>query len=107
MLEYLVHLDPADPPTDLVLAKATIPDTVSRIVYPLADLPDDWRSYPAPPSLAKIGTDFVNEGRAAILIVPSVLAAPEVNLLLNPNHPDFSLISRPTIEPFSYNDRLI
>ncbi|WP_213807891.1 RES domain-containing protein [Granulicella sp. dw_53] len=107
MLEYLAHLDPRDPPSDLVLAKATIPDTVSRIVYPLADLPSNWRSYPAPPSLAEVGTDFVSEGRAAILIVPSVLASPEVNLLLNPNHPDFSLISRPTIEPFSYNDRLI
>lgn len=107
MLEYLAHLDPRNPPTDLVLAKATVPDTVSRVVYPLEDLPADWRSYPSPPSLAEIGSQFVSEGRAAILIVPSVLASPEVNLLLNPDHPDFPLISRPIIERFSYNERLI
>jgi RES domain-containing protein len=107
MLEYLAHLDSKNPPTDLVLAKATIPKTVSRIVYPHTDLPPDWRVHPAPPSLAAIGSDFIRESKAAILVVPSALAWPEVNWLINPDHPDFHLISRPAVEPFSYDHRLI
>lgn len=106
MIEYLAHLDPDRPPTDLVLAQAEIPDDVSRIRYKVGDLPSDWRNYPPPETLASLGSDFVREGQAAIMIVPSALATVENNWLLNPAHPDFRRIKVLGTQPFQYDLRL-
>jgi RES domain-containing protein len=107
MIEYLAHLDPDRPPADLRLAQAEIPDDVSRIRYKAEDLPSDWRRYPAPEQLASLGSEFVAEGKSAILMVPSVLATVEYNWLLNPAHPDFHRIKVLPAEPFHYDTRLV
>ena len=49
LLEYFVHLDKDDPPTDLVLAIADVPNEVKREKIEIADLPPNWRE-PAAPS---------------------------------------------------------
>jgi RES domain-containing protein len=74
MLEYFVHLDPGDPPKDLVVVTAEIPDGISRVRLAARELPANWRQTPAPPALARFGDDFVRRRSAAILIAPSVLA---------------------------------
>jgi RES domain-containing protein len=107
MVEYLAHLDPDRPPTDLVLAKAEIPDDVSRLSCTADELPPDWRRYPAPEVLADLGSDFVKDEKAAIMIVPSVLATVENNWLFNPAHPDFRRIKVLDTEPFQYDPRLL
>jgi RES domain-containing protein len=107
MVEYLAHLDPDRPPTDLVLAKAEIPDDVSRVSWTADELPPDWRRYPAPEVLADLGSDFVKDEKAAIMIVPSVLATVENNWLFNPAHPDFRRIKVLDKEPFQYDPRLL
>jgi RES domain-containing protein len=68
-------------------------------------LPAGWRQSPAPPDLARFGDSFVEDGRTAILIVPSALAPAESNLLLNPPHKDFSKIRVASIEAFQYDSR--
>jgi RES domain-containing protein len=105
MIEYLIHIDVDHPPKDLVLASAEIPEGVSRDFVPLALLPKDWRRTPAPPVLSAIGERFVQEGRAAILIVPSVLAPMESNWLINPKHPDFAKIKVRKAKLFYYDPR--
>ncbi len=107
MIEYLVHIDPDRPPKDLMLAKAEIPDEVSRTQYRVEDLPQGWRTYPAPAFLADLGANFVKKAEAAVLIVPSALATTENNWLLNPAHPDFRLIKTLEAEPFQYDPRLL
>jgi RES domain-containing protein len=106
MLEYFVHLDRDNPPTDLVLARAIVPDRLSRIQVAVDDLPLDWHSSPAPSVLAAIGDDFVAGRKAAILIVPSALAPPENNWLLNPYHPEFAKIEVQPVEAFEHDERL-
>jgi RES domain-containing protein len=106
MLEYFVHLDRDNPPTDLVLAKAMVPERMSRIQIKVADLPSDWRDSPPPSVLTTIGDDFVAKRKSAILIVPSALAPSENNWLLNPLHPDFAKIEVQPVEPFEYDERL-
>ena len=106
LLEYFVHLDQDDSPTDLVLAMAQIPDDVTRSGIKISDLPQNWRDPVAPPELAQIGDEFVKTGKACILSVPSVLATTEVNWLLNPAHPDFSRIVIEEPEPVSYDSRM-
>jgi RES domain-containing protein len=106
MLEYFVHLDADDPPDDLVLATADIPDDLSREQIGLSDLPANWRETPAPPELARLGDDFVARADHCLLIVPSVLAKMEKNWLLNPGHPDFLKVVIGDSEPLSYDARM-
>jgi RES domain-containing protein len=92
MIEYFVHIDPGDPPKDLVVVTADIPDGVSRTRISAKQLPANWRRTPAPPGLAAVGNNFVSAGRAAILVVPSALAPEEANWLIDPRHRDFAKI---------------
>ncbi len=107
ILEYLVHLDPDHPPTDLVLAQAVVPDQLSRIDRDEASLPEDWQRSPASEELAEIGRQFVEEAKAAVLIVPSALAPADHNWLLNPEHPDFRKIQLLEPIPFFWDQRLV
>jgi RES domain-containing protein len=107
MVEYLAHLDPNDSPEDLVLARAEVPENVSRIRLLPPDLPDNWRVYPAPEFLGSIGDKFIAEAKVAVLIVPSVLAPSEDNWLLNPAHPDFQRIVLLPVETFKFDWRLV
>ena len=74
MIEYLAHLDTSCPPRDLMLARAEVPEGVSRITLRAERLPTGWRSFPAPESFTEYGEHFVREQKAAILIVPSAIA---------------------------------
>jgi RES domain-containing protein len=107
MLEYLVHLDPEDPPRDLVVAAADIPSSVSRIAISLKKLPSHWRQTPAPPELAAFGDELVRSSRAAILIVPSAVSPIESNWLIHPGHADFSKIRVHPPQPFRYDSRIL
>ena len=105
MIEYLIHIDPDDPPRDLVTVTAEVPDSVSRSSISPKQLPANWRHSPSPPELAEIGDRFVRDHRAAILIVPSALAPAESNWLINPRHPEFSRIRLRSVEAFEYDPR--
>lgn len=105
MIEYFVHIGADDPPKDLVLVTATIPDSVSRHAISLGELPANWRTSPPPPQLAAIGDTFANDRRTAVLVVPSALAPEESNWLINPHHREFSRIRVVKAEPFRYDAR--
>ena len=106
MLEYFVHLDADDPPPDLVLAVAEVPEQLKREQITVEQLPPRWRDAPAPSDLAGYGDDFVKRAESALLLVPSALAPSENNWLINPLHADFrKIISRET-RPLNYDPRL-
>jgi len=106
MLEYFVHLDPDDPPGDLVLATANVPDDLGREHVETNKLPANWRQTPAPPELVRFGDEFVQRAEHCLLLVPSALAVTEDNWLINPQHPDFNRIIIPMVEPLSYDPRM-
>jgi RES domain-containing protein len=106
MLEYFVHLDKDDPPIDLVLAIAEIPDDLTREQVGFRDLPANWRDAAAPPELAHFGDEFAQKGGHCLLLVPSVLAPSENNCLINPAHPDYKRIVMREAEPLSYDPRM-
>jgi RES domain-containing protein len=105
MIEYFVHVDPNDPPKDLVVVAADVPDSVSRIHVVAKKLPSDWRQTPAPPQVVGIGDSFGLERKAAVMIVPSALAPSESNWLINPGHPEFHKIRVLVPEAFQYDAR--
>lgn len=106
MLEYFVHLDPDDPPDDLVLAVAAVPEDLRREKIHPGDLPKNWRDSVAPPELARWGDEFARRRAHGLLLVPSVLAPSENNWLLNPAHPDYRRIVVVGVEPLSYDPRM-
>ncbi len=106
-LEYLVHLDIALAPDDLVAAPAEIPDALPVTRLEAADLPRGWRRYPAPEALGELGTAWASARRTAVLSVPSAVVPQERNLILNPAHPDFPKIRPHPPERFSFDPRLL
>jgi RES domain-containing protein len=106
MLEYFVHLDPEDPPDDLVLATADVPESLSRERVEASTLPANWRETPAPPRLAQIGDEFVKRADSCSLLVPSALAIRENNWLINSQHSGFREITINQAEPLSYDPRM-
>jgi RES domain-containing protein len=104
--ELFVHLDPEDLPPDLVAVSAIIPDSVRVEVLDPDRLPRNWRDYPAPESLAAIGSSWVTSAKSAVLAVPSVVIPQERNYLLNPSHSDFPKIRPLAPLPFAFDSRM-
>ena len=105
-LERFVHTDPDLEPPDLV---AVAVDADSAIPVQSLDpgaLPADWRTYPAPESLAHFGAQWVTSAGTAILAVPSAVIPHERNYLLNPAHSDFGRLMIGSPEPFSFDPRM-
>jgi RES domain-containing protein len=106
-LEYLVHVDPDEPPEDLVVVAADIPANVSRAAISVKKLLPHWRQSPAPPELAAFGDEHVRRGRDGVPMVPSALSPTESNWLINPEHVDFSRIRVRPPEAFGYDRRIL
>jgi RES domain-containing protein len=105
ILEYRVHIDLALLPDDLVIATLEIPEDIA--IAPTPTLPENWKEYPAPASLRKIGDRFIAEAQSALMFVPSVLVPQENNVMLNPLHPDARKMTRRRRPvPFLYDPRL-
>lgn len=64
-----------------------------------------WSDTPADISRA-YGRTWLQERRAAILLVPSVIARMEKNILINPEHPGFSRIRAGLHHPVRWDRRL-
>ena len=106
MLEYFVHLDGDDPPPDLLLAVADVPDALKREQIAVSKLPPHWRDTPAPPELIRYGDEFVQRAECCLLLVPSALAPSENNWLINPLHQDLRKITVRETQPLNYDPRL-
>ena len=106
LLEYFLHLDKDDPPEDLVIATAEVPDDLARERVEAGDLPRNWRQAAAPAQLARVGDDFVRRGEHCLVVVPSVIAPSDSNYLINPQHPDFKRIVTRGLAPVSYDPRM-
>ncbi len=107
VLEYLVnHPDFITVPSDLIAVPATLPvGTRIESVKPEALL-SRWREYPAPDSLAELGTAWALRRSSPVLAVPSAVVPRERNFLINPEHPDFRKIKVGKTQPFAFDSRL-
>lgn len=104
-LEVVAHLDSTALLTSYSLIQATLPEQLVTAVE-LSSLPRNWRDFPAPPELQAIGDAWLHERISAALRVPSALVPVDFNYLLNPEHPDFPLITSGHPVPFPLDPRL-
>ncbi|MFM7585784.1 MAG: RES family NAD+ phosphorylase [Bacteroidota bacterium] len=69
-------------------------------------MPTDWQEFPHPASTQDIGRDFVTENEYCVLIIPSVVTPGDYNVLINPNHTDFSKITTTSVDKFPFDKRI-
>jgi RES domain-containing protein len=103
MLEKLVHGSGHLPPNQHFISIA-IDAGVSYEMFSSAHNPG-WEQ--ADMAIAKAyGEAWLLSGRSAILIVPSVVARMECNVLINPAHPDSSRVRPSLHQPIWWDSRL-
>jgi RES domain-containing protein len=105
-LERFVNTDSDLEPEDLVGISVDIATSIAIESVGVADLPPDWRTYPAPLALATIGERWLRESRSGVLSVPSVIIPTELHFILNPTHEDFRKVVINPSEPFSFDPRM-
>jgi RES domain-containing protein len=103
MLEKLVHGSGSLPPNQHFI-EITIPNGVSYEVVTPATLPG-WESIDCLVSKA-FGEAWQQSRRSLLLLVPSVVARRERNILINPDHAEFQQIKPSLHEPVWWDERL-
>jgi RES domain-containing protein len=105
LLETLVHSNLGRLPRTHAVIEILIPDSVSIESLSGNNLPG-WDDENQATSRS-FGDGWLMDERSAVLLVPSVIThGRESNVLINPEHPDFSRISASAPEPVSWDRRL-
>ncbi len=94
-------------PLDLSIAAFSLPDDADVSEVPVSTLPRNWMSYPAPPELADIGTEWVCSRGSLLLLVPSAVVPDEPNVLINPEHQDIVRFAIEDVRAFAFDQRLL
>ncbi|OAP40338.1 RES family NAD+ phosphorylase [Sinorhizobium americanum] len=103
VLEKLVHGSGRLPPNQHYV-QVTIPRGVTYEVFSTAAMAG-WDSMPAVAS-KEFGEAWCLQKRSALLIVPSVVARLDQNIIINPAHPDFPRITVSLHQPVYWDKRL-
>ncbi|MCK5691124.1 RES family NAD+ phosphorylase [Myxococcota bacterium] len=106
-LEFLVHVPMALAPDNLSIAELHIPAKIRHRTIEENKLPPKWRDNPAPDEVANLGTEWIKSKSTLLLHVPSAVVDKEINILINPLHPDFHLVKLASVERFSFDSRLL
>jgi RES domain-containing protein len=103
MLEKLAHANGVLPPNQHYI-RITIPNGTRYEVFRTAAHPG-WDGKDEGICKA-FGAAWHEEGRSALLLVPSIPARLERNILINPRHPDTARITWDLPEPVWWDERL-
>lgn len=108
LLEYLPHFQETCAPPDLVLVTIKAPDTLPIQEITEESLPANWNARPPVPATAMLGEKWLKERSFVGLRVPSVMLpyGKAWNLILNPQHPEFSDIRVTEIISLALDPRL-
>lgn len=106
LLEIMANARRGRIPPDMMFCAVDIPDEVVIGAVPQSALPKDWHGSPAPPETQAIGNAFVRDGKTVGLWVPSAVSRIEQNMILNPNHADFSRLIIGEIQDVPMDKRL-
>ncbi len=108
-LETTVHLSADDLPFNRYLVRIQVPgELIERARVLLAqDAPVGWDALPFAKVSIDYGEAWLDSGDSALLLVPSVIVPEEMNVLINPAHPDAALVSATKIRRWIYDPRLV
>ncbi len=107
-LETVVHLNSGGLPLNRYLVSLEIPDSA----WSAAEQVDParlvgWDADPAGRKSIQHGTDWATAKRSLLLFVPSVIVPEELNVLVNPLHPDATAVVATKLRKWTYDPRLV
>ena len=105
LLEYTVNVNVDEIPRALSIVTLQIPDK-NLVELTESILPGDWKDAPAPSSTRQLGTRILNEGKTAVIKIPSVIIPGEFNYILNPLHVDSRNFKIMHIHDFIFDVRI-
>lgn len=103
-LEVLVHLNPFVSLRYVVAEFRFNEKLVESFVA--SKLPKDWAAEPPPPAAQAIGDRWARDKRTVVAAFPSSIVPEELTYVINPNHPDFRLVTIAPAAPFNFDRRL-
>ena len=103
LLEVCVHTAVSDIPPNFTLLEIHGPDAFPAFAEP-KKLPEDWQTNLT--ATRKIGTEFLRQGRSALLRVPSAIVPHTFNFLFNPLHPDASRFRIASVATYPFDIRI-
>ncbi|MEQ1953305.1 RES family NAD+ phosphorylase [Mesorhizobium sp. CN2-181] len=101
LLEILVHANRQTVPDFYQLIEMDVPDTVGHFI---PDIFEGWRI--DQPRTRRIGMSFIEDGRFAMMKVPSVVMPRALNFIVNPLHRDAASITIVGVERYPFDSRL-
>lgn len=108
MLECLVHIGTVEDISneDYQAISIELPKDAKIDTVDIKNLPENWCSYPSPPELKAVGTEWAKKMDALALRVPSVVVPIEYNYILNPRHKDYKKIIVSSPMDIAFDTRL-
>jgi RES domain-containing protein len=105
LLEVFVHANLSQPPKNHRVIQIDIPQEIKLETVSIEQI-DGWDAADMIASRA-FGDEWIESKRTAVLRVPSVITrGRDTNLVFNPAHPQFSLITHGVAEPVYWDVRL-
>lgn len=108
-LENLVHRNGFGYNENFCIITIQIPNAINKIEILDSTLPIGWNENSENGHLLcrEIGDKWLQSSKSCVLVVPSAIIPNEKNILINPNHNDFSKIKIKLVTDFSFDSRLI
>ena len=106
VLEARVHASGMLPAKNLFLVSLDVPDSdFNSALMPV--MPGDWNALDHDPaSTVALGRQWLENGKALAMKVPSVVCPSDFNLLLNPRHPNMKYVAVVGKQLFTIDRRL-
>ena len=104
-IEYFVHLEPNQAPTDLVAIAAELPEGEPTLRWEGSSLPAKWWGEELAPMRA-LGDAWIRDKASLAVLAPSVPIRGEWNVLVNPLHSRAGEIAIQAPQPFSFDARM-
>ena len=107
-LELIVHQNSVSPAFKYKVMVISIADEENLFTHLLqTNLPKEWRSMVAYPTLQALGSEWYQNNRSLVLKVPSAVIPKEYNFIINTKHPEFvGKVSLVRTEDYFWDDRL-
>ena len=108
-LETIVHLNAGGLPLNRYLVQIDIPAPVWAVakVETTNSLPVGWDAEPCGRASSAFGSAWTAAKSSALLLIPSMIVPEEINVLINPTHPDAAGITARKIRKWLYDPRLL
>lgn len=108
-LETVVHLRAGGLPLNRYLVRMEIPEELwsQRLSLTEATAPVGWDALPVGLVSLDVGDRWLGGGASCLLEVPSIIVPEELNVLINPAHPDAGRIRAVKVRRWRYDGRLL